>query len=189
MGGLIGKLLSFVRAERNGAQVSDVKNDPGGGPVITAEHFGAPGDDGHPLPADYVYQAPTPQRGRYAALGYVDPLNAPKATAGERRLYSRDPQTREYVAEVWLKSDGEIEIINDLAVLVVRADGSIRGSNSAGYFELESGGDFVANGAKMTTDGDVQTSDGVSLRGHPHNQGPDSDGNTQAATDPPTATV
>jgi hypothetical protein len=52
--GLIAKLLSFVRVERNGAKINDVKVDPGGGPNITAEHFAPIGDDAHPLPGDFV---------------------------------------------------------------------------------------------------------------------------------------
>lgn len=44
------------------------------------------------------------------------------------------------------------------------------------------------NGARITPDGDVVTSSGVSLDKHPHSQGADSDGNTQVPTNPPTPT-
>lgn len=159
--GLIGRILSFVRAERNGARISDVKTDPGGGPNVTAEHFGPPGDDGRPLPGDYVYGAPSPQRGRYAAVGYADPVSEPKAQPGEKRIYARNADG-EVVAELWLKNDGAIE-----------------GINANGQFALEAGGAFVANGATMTTDGDVVTSDGISLRAHVHV------GNLGANTSPP----
>lgn len=168
--GLIGRLLSFARAVRNGAQVSDVKTDPGGGPNITAEHFSAPGDDSHPLPGDYCATLRLEQAGRGASVGYVDPINEPKAAAGEKRIYARDSEGA-VVVDLWLKSDG-----------------TIRAENAAGYFELQPGGDVVANGAKLTADGDVVTSDGVSLRNHFHEQGPDSDGDTQQNTSTSVAT-
>lgn len=110
--GLIGRILSFVRAQRNGAQISDVKTDPGGGPNVTAEHFAPAGDDAHPLPGDYVYGSPSPQHGRYAAVGYVDPANQSKAQPGEKRLYARNADGQQ-VGEVWLKADGTIVSEND----------------------------------------------------------------------------
>lgn len=165
--GLIGRILSFVRAERNGAQVSDVKTDPGGGPNVTAEHFAPAGDDSHPLASDYVYAAPSPQRGRYAAVGYVDPKNPPKAQPGEKRIYARDADGT-VVVEVWLQNDGTATLVNGEGSVTLAPDGAIKGVNGAGQFELEAAGDFVANGATMTTDGDVVTSDGISLRTHVH---------------------
>ena len=70
--------------------------------------------------------------------------------------------------------------------LRLKADGSARLSNAGGYLELEAEGDVVGNGARMTRDGDVVTSDGISLRNHTHAQGNDSDNNTEQETEPPT---
>lgn len=170
MVGIIGKLLSFTRAVRGSAKVSDSKIDPGGGPNVTAEHFQPAGDDAHPLPSDYAYAGDTPQRGRFAAVGYVDPLNAAKAGPGEKRIYARDGGAL-LVVELWLK-----------------ADGTLRGENAAGWFELRPSGEFVANGARLTTSGDVVTSDGVSLRNHFHEQPADSGGDAESPTATPTAT-
>ena len=80
--GRIAKLLSFVREVRNGAKVSDSKVDPGGGADITAQHFAAAGDDSHPMPGDYVALNTDSGSGRESAVGYLDPLNAPKALTG-----------------------------------------------------------------------------------------------------------
>ena len=80
----IAKLLSFVRAVRNGIPVSDVKCDPGGGANVTAEHAGPPGDDSHPLPDDYVAIGAASGTGRETAVGYFDPKNAGKAQAGRK---------------------------------------------------------------------------------------------------------
>lgn len=211
--GLIGRILSFVRAQRNGAQISDVKTDPGGGPNVTAEHFAPAGDDAHPLPGDYVYGAPSPQRGRYAAVGYVDPANQSKAQPGEKRIYSRDSGGAQK-AETWLKADGTVVSENDMGSttlapdgsfeaengngsMTLAADGSILGQNAAGSFELQAGGNFVVNGVTITTTGQIITPtsggqlvtpsaiiNGVEAADHNHPQGNDSAGNTEQDTGP-----
>ena len=208
--GLIGRILSFVRASRNGAQVSDLKMDPGGGPNITAEHFAPPGDDAFPLGTDYVYAGPTPQRGRLAAVGYIDPKNAPKALAGEKRIYSRD-SAGAVAADHWLKADGTVatenaegsttlapdgsfQAENGNGSVTLGADGSILGQNAAGSFELQAGGDFVVNGVTITPAGLITTQtgivtpsalvNGVEADNHTHPQGNDSDGDTQQDTGP-----
>ena len=165
--GLIAKLLSFTRRDVDGVKLSDVKVDPGGGANITGEHFAGAGDDSHPLDSDYAAVMPIRRGGGAIVVAYADPLNEPKAAAGDKRIYGRDAAGAA-VNEVWLKADGSVIMANSDGTVELRANGSIVGSNSSGDFELESGGDFVANGAKMKTDGDVETSDGVSLRNHVH---------------------
>lgn len=151
--GLVGRILSFARAQRNGAQISDVKTDPGGGPNVTAEHFPPSGDDSHPLTTDYVFATESPQRGRFAAVGYVDPLNVPKAQPGEKRSYARNPEDGAPVVEHWLKADGTAVTENDAGSVTLRPDGSILGQNAAGSFELQAGGDFVVNGVVISPGG------------------------------------
>lgn len=177
--GRIAKLLSFVRGESHGAQVSDVKADPGGGANVTAQHFASPGDDAHPLPGDYVALEGAVGTGRANAVGYLDPRNEQKAGPGDKRVYARDADTGATVAELWLKSDGTATLINAGGSVTLAPGGAITGANDGGQFELQAGGDFVANGATMTTDGDVVTSDGISLRTHVHV------GNFGANTSPP----
>ena len=137
--GRLGKILSFIGLTRNGAKVRDVKLDTGGGVNATAEHYSAPGDDSHPLEGDYVATVTTMRSGVLVAIGHLDPNNEHTAQAGEKRTYSRDADGAQ-VAEVWLKNDG-----------------SIKGSNAAGVFELTAGGDFVVNGVTIDTNGNITT--------------------------------
>lgn len=59
-------------------------------------------------------------------------------------------------------------------------DGIVTGTAPSGFF---------LNGAEITPGGNVITASGVSVDDHPHNQGNDSDGNSQVATNPPTPTA
>ena len=154
--GRIGRLLSILKATRgDGSKVTDVKVDQGGGENITAEQFSTPGDDSQPRAEDYVYLGAVRQNGRASALGYVDPGNAQKAAEGEKRIYARDENGAE-ICEVWLKADGTVRVENTGgAIFDVLPSGAIKGSNGSGVFELQSGGDFVVNGATIATDGSI----------------------------------
>jgi hypothetical protein len=183
--GRIATILSFVRALANGAKVSDVKTDSGGGANITAQHFSAPGDDSHPLTTDYAVTVDVPRTGSEAAVGYVDPLNTPKALEGDKRIYARDKGTGAVVVELWLQNDGTAILSNDNGSVTLRpdggtvtttplstfdaaADGSIAGTNGSGAFELQAGGAFVVNGATIGTDGNLTTASGISVDDHEH---------------------
>lgn len=171
--GRIAKLLSFVRLTRNEAKVNDVKVDPGGGPNVTAEHFAAPGDDSHPLPGDYVALNTDSGSGRESAIGYLDPLNEPKAQPGDKRIYARD-EDGVVIVEIWLKNTGEATVLNENGSVTLRPDGgtitttpestfdakedgSIKGDNGSGSFELTAGGDFLVNGVTIDTSGNIST--------------------------------
>lgn len=203
--GRIAKLLSFLRTTKNDAKVSDVKVDPGGGPNVTAEHFTAAGDDSHPLPGDYVALNADSGSGRESAIGYLDPLNEPKALMGDKRIYARDGNGV-VIVEVWLKNTGEATILNENGSVTLRpdggtvtttpestfdakADGSIKGDNGSGSFELQAGGDFLVNGVTIDASGNVTIPTSLTLNGkeiaeHVHSQANDSGGNTEADTGP-----
>ncbi len=149
--GLIAIVKSFTRAVRNGARLSDVKVDPGGGANITGEHFADPGDDSHPLTTDYALLVKTRQSGGLAPSGYADPVNTPKAAAGEKRIYGRDPSTGLVVNEVWLKADSSVIISNALGAIELKADGSVD-----------------INGAVISPLGAIQTALGRDLDTHVH---------------------
>ncbi len=123
--GRVAKILSFVRAVFNGAKVSDVKTDTGGGVNITAQHFADAGDDSHPLTTDYAVNVGVAGSGNEAAVGYLDPLNTPKATAGDKRIYARDANSGIVVVEVWLKSDSSAIISNSNGSIKLQADGTV----------------------------------------------------------------
>ena len=214
--GRIGVLLSFSRVERNSAKISDVKIDPGGGPNITAEHFAPAGDDSYPLTTDYVVTNEIPRTGGETVVGYVDPINTPKANEGDKRIYARDPNNGTPVNEVWLKNDGSVLISNDNGSVLLRVDGgsiittpnstfdaaangSIKGDNGSGSFELQSGGDFLVNGVTIDTSGNITSpaiitgaqvvapsilGNGKELSDHNHSQANDSGGNTEQDTGP-----
>ena len=204
--GRIATILSFSRVERNGAKISDVKIDPGGGPNITAEHFAPAGDDSFPLKTDYVVTNDIPRTGGETIVGYVDPINTPKANEGDKRIYARDPSNGNPINEVWLKNDGSILISNDNGSVLLRsdggsiittpnstfdakADGSIKGANGSGSFELQSGGDFLVNGVKIDAAGAVTIPTSLTLNSkeiaeHDHSQANDSGGNIEQDTGP-----
>jgi len=153
--GRIAKLLAFIRTSRNGAKVSDVNTDVGGGDNISAENFQPAGDDAHPLTSDYVGVVPVARTGGTIALGYLDPINAPKANEGDKRIYARDPSDGSVVVDVWLKNDGTAVTTNDSGSSTLNPDGSIKGQNANGSFELQAGGDFVVNGVVIDVDGNI----------------------------------
>lgn len=153
--GRITKLLSFSRVERNGAKISDVKIDPGGGHNITAEHFAPAGDDSFPLKSDYVVTNDILRAGGEAAIGYLDSINTPKALEGDKRIYARDANTGAVIIEIWLKNDGTGILSNANGSFTLNPDGSIKGDNGSGSFELQAGGDFVVNGVTIDTNGNI----------------------------------
>jgi hypothetical protein len=153
--GRIGKVLSWTVKALTG----DVRHDVGGGSVHNSQLFSDSGTDAPPLPEDYVYAGETQSRNRSAVVGSVDGRNASEAVPGERRTYARD-------------TAGTIAV-----TLHMKADGSARLFNENGYIELKANGEVEANGAKITTGGDVVTAAGVSLDGHKHVAGSELIGN------------
>src|SRR6478609_8297995 len=96
-----------------------VSDDEGEGLIVTidehgaaleeAEHYAPAGDDSPPLPGDFPAVDKAPGRGNKRITGYVDPKNKGKALEGEKRFYSRNPDTGEEVAAGWWHGDGLIE--------------------------------------------------------------------------------
>jgi hypothetical protein len=154
--GRIGKVLSWAVKALTG----DVRHDVGGGSVHNSQLFSDSGTDAPPMADDYVYAGETQSRNRSAVVGSVDGKNASEAAQGERRTYARD-------------TAGAIVV-----TLHLKADGSARLFNENGYIELKANGEIEANGATITTGGDVVTAAGVSLDGHKHVAGSDLIGNS-----------
>lgn len=177
--GLMAKLISFARTVRNGANVSDVKSDPGGRAVQTSEHFSTPGTDAHPLPGDFVLLASIQGTGRYGAAGYVDPKNQQLAESGEHRTYARDANG-DQIAQVWLKNDGTIliEANNGAISWELKPDKTGRLDNGSGFIELKASGVLDLNGLTISPAGEAVSPVGFSgpsikaagkeLGGHDH---------------------
>ena len=156
--GRVAALLEFVRAVRGSAKVSDAKVDYGGGDIRTAEHFADSGDDSFPLPTDFVVTVAQAGTGRVSAVGWIDPINEQKSTAGDKRIYARDAATGAQVVELWLKSDGTATLANALGSLVLLADGTVN-----------------INGVTIDKDGNVVIPTslmlaGKEIAGHAHTQ-------------------
>jgi hypothetical protein len=178
--GLVGIVLEFSRTERNGAMVSDVKTDPGGGALLTSDHFQTAGVDSSPLPNDFAILSGIQGTGRLSATGYLDPKNLQASLAGEWRAYSRDPSSGDQVAQVWIKNDGSLLLENDNGYITLGANGVV---DINGCIIGVDGNITTGGGAVVASD--VTTSGGISLDGHTHPQGVDSADNTQAETGAP----
>ncbi len=131
----IGKLLSFTRVERNGAKLSDVKLDIGGGEVLTGEHAHPSGEDAHPLPGDCPVAVEVAQTGRVVVVAYVETDATEKAGPGDKRIYARGEDRLETV-ELWLKADGSATLANANGFFTLFADGSQRHENPNGSSTL-----------------------------------------------------
>ncbi len=190
--GRIAKILSFAKRK--------VVADPGGGANVTASHFSSPGDDSQPLQGDLCFVPKSPKSGGGVSAGYYDTTNKSKAGPGDKRIYARDSNGA-VVVEIWLKSDGSCEILNDTASVILAPDGGLKADNGSGSFELQPSGVFVVNGVTIDTAGNITTPAtvaaatlgastsltvaGTEMAGHNHAQAADSNGDTQQPTGPP----
>lgn len=167
--GRIGEYLSRAVEAVRDVSLSRVKAALGGGETVVTEHFQPPGEDSAGLPGDWTLHVRVPRNGGYATVGVVTGLE-PKAGPGEVRRYARDSDGEEVVS-FWLKSDGS-------AIM----------ENENGAIQLKANGEADINGARITPDGDVITSDGISLRNHYHTQPNDAGGDAEQPTAVPEAT-
>ncbi len=143
----VAKILSFTRTMFSGANVTDVKVDIGGGDIRTAHHYSSPGDDSNPLTSDYAIVGDIPQSGGKVAHGYLDPINAPVANEGDKRIYGRSANGST-VNQVWLKNDGSVLISND-----------------NGNMTMAVNGDFLINGVTIKANGDLIVPTSLTLNG------------------------
>ncbi|HET9954091.1 MAG TPA: hypothetical protein VFQ61_06290 [Polyangiaceae bacterium] len=154
--GRLAEVIAFERAVDEGAHVEQVKVDPGGDAITSADHVAAAGDDAPPLPGDYAQLVDSVGAGGEAAVGYNDPRNPGKAKPGEKRIYARSSDGAE-VAEIWLKGSGSITV-----------------ENGAGSWTLADDGTVTINGVtidpsgNITAPGEVTAKSSVKLSTHMH---------------------
>ncbi len=177
--GLIAKVLEFARTARNGAKVSDVKADPGGGDLQTSEHFQDANTDSVPLPDDYELLVKTQGTGRHSVAGYVDPKSAQASQPGEWRAYARGPESGEQVAQVWVMNDGAVLTENASGSHMLFPGGAQTMQNAGGYIKLLEDGTVDINGYIIDKDGNGTTKSGISQDEHEHT------GNLGSPTSPP----
>jgi hypothetical protein len=138
--GILGRLVSFVRAQVDGDEAPEVSVDLDGDEA-TALHFSPPGVDAAPLPDDVASLAPGSGKGALDAVGYQDPTTPGKARPGEVRLYARSGPGVVAV-ELWLQADGSLVARNASAgvELVLGPDGAVRAGNALGELAVDAAG-------------------------------------------------
>lgn len=164
--GRVAAFLSWALNTNSSEQPPEIKGDPGGEAVCTAEHFSPPGIDSQPCQGDYFATHDGPGTGDEVVSGYHDPKEANrKAGSGEARIYARDGDGAT-VCEVWCKADGSVEINSIKSGSVLKLNG----------VEIDQDGNIKAPGEITAKEGAAS----VSLSTHVHNS-------AMGPTSPPTA--
>lgn len=153
----VGEILEYKRTETDsGVAISDVQVDLGGGNIVTARHYQAPGDDSYPLVGEYALCVETGSE--YTVVGFIDPQLTYEAEEGERLLFSRSA-LGQIKAKLHLKADGSV-VINE--TVTIDPDGNIT-----------TDGTIDAAGA-ISSDGEVTAmaaGPGITLSQHLHPTG------------------
>lgn len=147
---MMAKIMGHFRRSVNGDNFDELKIKTGSTALKTAPQFSDAGDDSTPLDTDYAIAVPIPEEGGMVVVGFIDPKNAGITDPGEKRIYSRDG-SGVIVCEFYMKGDRSCVL-----------------DNGQGRFELESGGDFVINGIRITKAGEIFDANGNSVSGHLH---------------------
>ncbi len=210
--GLIAKILDSFTG-KNGepaAKVEMYKNDN-----ANARIFNPPGIDARPLDGDVCFSEDSEDtEGGKDILGFIDPKNSPVSEKGEYKSNSRD-EDGNIKAFHWLKKDGEIEIDSDSGKINIKItpDGKFTAVTEGGTGDLivdnishkfhihldswgkatsaplEIGASVPPPPSTVTLDSNINTNskefDGVRYDQHGHEQGNDSDSDSQVKTDGP----
>jgi hypothetical protein len=162
--GFIAKIIQIIDKK--------LKIDPGGGDISTVDRYSSAGDDSKPLDTDFVAGIEINRTGGHVVVAFYDPKNPAKSSKGDKRIYSRDPDSGAEKAEIWLKNTGEIVIKNAVSEFNMNTSGSIKGNNALGAFELLPNGNFVANDVIMKPGGVIETTaitiNGIPFAAHVH---------------------
>lgn len=142
-----GIVIAVETVEEDGAKLTIIHADTGGGDATRALLNRDPGDDSRPLPGDSVALVGAPGKGAEQVVGIADTANDAVAGAGEKRIYSRSGGG-DVEAEIWLKADGSIVVTN-------KSGGSIR---------LEPSGSVDINGAVIDASGNISTPGDVTAK-------------------------
>lgn len=123
---MIGEVIRVERDIEEGAHVTNVIVDQGGGNTLTAEYYPAPGDDSPPCAGDMAALGDSEGAGSSSLVGVNDGRNQGKAAGGEKRFYARSTDGVP-VSEFWLKGDGTIELTGIKCgwKIVGKSDGTI----------------------------------------------------------------
>jgi len=175
--GRIGDILSVTKSKIRDAAVTLIKSNIGGGENSSDPLFSASGDDSPPLIKDDILLVEQASKGTYGAAGSLDHDNQQKAEPGEKRIYARDPEGLE-VCEIHLKADSSIKASNSFGFIELLADGKV--SINGVIFDTAQN---ITNITEATMDEAIIN--GVTESTHIHNQPNDSDGDVEEPTDGP----
>jgi hypothetical protein len=109
--GRVAEVIDSTRVEDEGAKLTEVTIDGGGGNNFTAQLSLPPGEDSLPLDGDYAFIDESDDATETYAAGFFDPKLEPKAEKGEKRLFARSA-LGVVVGEVFFKRDGTVTIKN-----------------------------------------------------------------------------
>lgn len=119
-------LIASIKEVFLKGKILSAKIDLGGNELITADYLQPAGEDSQPLIEDKVIAVSLPGSGRGAIVGVNDSFNDKVAEPGERRLYSRDPETGKIKATIHLKNTGDIDIFNENGLISLLADSTVK---------------------------------------------------------------
>lgn len=140
--GLIGRVMDFIKSQRNNAQIDDIVVQAGGNFNVTAEQYLS--IDKQPLKTDYVALIKDTGNGRYMVVGCVDPINQSITEVGEEALRGRS-------------SGGSI-----LCKIIAKNDGSVIIDNNNGSFQMQADGSFNINGVIIDIQGNITSPSSIS---------------------------
>jgi hypothetical protein len=113
--GRVGKILDSERVQSEGAEVTDLKVDMGGGDIVSVQLICPPGVDALPLAGEYVDFERSSGSGVGVANGTYDPKLEPKAEPGEIGFVARDA-LGSVVTQVYLRKDGTARIVGNVSI-------------------------------------------------------------------------
>ena len=103
-----GKVLSNQDRQRKILE-PEIKGEVRKAENVTATIYSQPGEDSRPIPGDSMAFIHGDNIGGKVAVGFLDTVNAPVSSPGEKRLYSRN-SSGAIQAIVYFREDGVLEV-------------------------------------------------------------------------------
>lgn len=153
MAGQQAEVLGVERRVEEGANVTYLKVDVGGGDIEEVQYFEEAGGDSPPIVGDFVAIEELGKSGSKHAVGCHDSKSTPKAEPGEKRIYSRT-ESGTLLAELWLRHGEVVLEVFDPSIPVRVKGGKVVLESPDVNFGQDGGrpvacsGDFVAGSVR-----------------------------------------
>lgn len=193
--GIIGKIIKSFIQKTPGltaeSQFSTVELEQGNNQDLQV--WGPSNEDFSPPSGIYALQKNVGRgNGFIITYAYHNSEIQPVALPGERRIYATTPTGETVKSETFLRNDGTIIIKNDNASITVTPTGEVE-IVSAGNTEITSTKTIINNDVEIYGKLDVTgtitapeiNGNGIAYTTHVHEQGADSDGDSEQDTDSP----